>query len=848
MIRLKRLLPLLVLAVFIAAIWVLHRSIAQFHYHEITASARAIPFKNLFLAFVLTAAGYLVMAGYDLLALKYLRQPLQRGRILLASFISYAFSNNIGLSILAAGSLRYRLYSSWDFSGEQITKLVTFTIVTFWLGLLAMSGIVFTVAPISLPELPLLTSTFVRAIGVCFLALLLVYLLFLSFRRKPFQLRSWEFSVPHPKLGIAQILVGAIDWCLAGSVLFVLLPGSAALSYQHLLGIYLLAQIVALISHVPGGLGVFESMILMFAPQTDTMVLLGSLLLFRAIYYLLPLTLATSLLAYIELLNRKAVVSRVVRHLGRWSSLVTPQLLALTTLVAGAVLLISGATPAIPQRLSWLSHFVPLSVVEISHFLGSLVGAVLLLLSRGIQRRLDAAYLLTIVLLAVGSLLSLIKGADYEESVVLLLMLAALLPCRRYFYRKSSLLAESFTLNWVVLISLIFISSTWLGFFAYQHVAYRQELWWNFTLHADASRFMRAAVGAGALLLLFALAKMFRPTAPAPREPDAAVLQKAKSIIEHHPATEANLALLGDKTLLFDAEEEGFIMYAIRGSSWISMGDPVAPEDVARDLAWQFRELVEQYGGQPVFYEVGPEMLHIYLDMGLSLYKLGEEARVPLPQFSLRGSKQRGLRYTRRKLEREGCTFEICPSSDVASILPRLKQVSDRWLTDKNSREKGFSLGFFSADYLLNFPIAVVRQDGDIIAFANIWGGSDKQELSIDLMRYVPEAPRSIMEYLFIELILWGQEQGYQFFNLGMAPLAGMENRPFAPLWHRIGALLFRHGEHFYNFEGLRQYKEKFEPEWEPRYLASPGGFALPKILANTAALISGGIKGIFSK
>ena len=165
----------------------------------------------------------------------------------------------------------------------------------------------------------------------------------------------------------------------------------------------------------------------------------------------------------------------------------------------------------------------------------------------------------------------------------------------------------------------------------------------------------------------------------------------------------------------------------------------------------------------------------------------------------------------------------------------------------RNTREKGFSLGFFDPVYLQRGPVAIVRKEEKIVAFANLWLGAEKEELSPDLMRYLPEHP-GIMEYLFIQLMLWGQREGYQWFNLGMAPLSGLEDRTLAPLWNRLGAFVFRHGEHFYNFQGLRQYKEKFAPEWTPRYLASPGGLALPRILTNVATLISGGLKGVITK
>ena len=130
----------------------------------------------------------------------------------------------------------------------------------------------------------------------------------------------------------------------------------------------------------------------------------------------------------------------------------------------------------------------------------------------------------------------------------------------------------------------------------------------------------------------------------------------------------------------------------------------------------------------------------------------------------------------------------------------------------------------------------------------SLWTIAGNEEYSIDMMRYVPNAPDGAMEYLFIKLMLQARQEGYHWFNLGMAPLSGLENRALSPLWNRLGSMVFRHGEHFYNFRGLRQYKDKFDPEWEPRYLASPGGLVLPRVIANTAALISGGLRGVVSR
>jgi phosphatidylglycerol lysyltransferase len=141
-----------------------------------------------------------------------------------------------------------------------------------------------------------------------------------------------------------------------------------------------------------------------------------------------------------------------------------------------------------------------------------------------------------------------------------------------------------------------------------------------------------------------------------------------------------------------------------------------------------------------------------------------------------------------------------------------------------------------------------VRCEGDPVAFASLWMAGDGGELAVDLMRFGPDAPRGAMDFLFIELMLWARTQGYRWLNLGMAPLAGLEQHPLAPVWHRVGNFVFRHGEHFYNFDGLRRYKAKFNPTWESKYLASPGGLVLPRVLLDVSALISGGVREIFSK
>ena len=847
--HLKQFAPFLGLGLFALAALVLYRQLHAYQLHDILSIIRQMPASQIWIALLLTACSYLVMTGYDFLALRYIRHPLAPVKTGLASFLGYAFSNNIGFSMIAGASIRYRLYSAWGLSAVQITQIVLFCTISLWLGFFVLSGIVFIAEPLAIPQSLHWPMGTVRPLGVVLLAAAGFYFMATVWSKKALTIKQWRFSLPSWRLAGAQTIIAAADWLLAGAVLYSLLPKNASLDFSHFIEIYLLAQLGGLISQVPGGLGVFESVMLLLAPAGMTAPqLLGPLIVYRGIYYLFPLLLATIVLGIEELLHRRVFFVKFQSLSGGALNVLFIPLLSLAVFIAGAILMFSGALPTIPHRLAVLKESLPLPFLEISHFMASLAGMGLLLLARGLQRRLDGAYLLTVGLLGFGIVASLLKGFDYEEASILALVLVVLLPCRQLFFRRTSLVAESFTPGWLAAITVVLGASVWLGFFAFRHVEYSHDLWWHFSAKGGAPRFLRASVGAFALALGFGLARLLRP-APfrAPKAGDPWP-EAVPAIVAESAAAAANLALLGDKQFMMSQDARAFIMYGVAGGTWVAMGDPVGPAQYWPELIWQFRQAADRYGDRAAFYEVGHEQLHHYLDLGLNLLKLGEEARVPLTGFSLEGSQRKDLRYIHRKLAKEGCRLEIIPAAAVPSQMEALKTISDGWLKEKKTREKGFSLGSFSSDYIRRFSVASIRVGDRMVAFANLWQGAGQEELSIDLMRYSPDAPRGVMDFLFIELMLWGASRGYRWFNLGMAPLSGLETRELAPLWHRIGSLVVRFGDHFYNFQGLRAYKEKFDPLWRAKYLAAPGGLSLPRTLADVGALISGGLKGIMFK
>ena len=749
--------------------------------------------------------------------------------------------------MLSGASVRYRFYTRWGVTAEELSRIVFSYSVTFWLGLFLLGGLSLVASPLPhARELP--GHQLLFAAGLVLMLVPPAYVVATIVRRRPLRIRSFELPLPPVRIAIAQVVISAVDWALAGAVLYVLLPPSP-LSFLQFLSIFLVAILLGMVSHVPGGVGVFEGlMVVLLRPYLTSGQLLPSLVVFRAVYYLLPLAVALIALVVDELWQRRRHVARAGAIIGQATERLTPSVLAIFTFLSGVVLLFSGATPAATGRLELLHAFIPLGVIELSHFLSSVAGAALLILSQGLARRLDAAYYLASIVMVTGMVASLLKGFDYEEATLLLLVLIVLWRARPAFDRRAAFFDTRFSAAWIAALAGALGASVWLGFFAFKHVEYSSELWWQFELRGEASRFLRASVGAALALLLFALARLVGHApheAPVPTDSD---LDDVGRAIAAQSATSPFLVYLRDKAILFNDSRTAFIMYGVEARTWVALGDPVGPEAELSGLVRAFLERCDDFGGVPVFYEVGKGRLHLYADFGLTFVKLGEEAKVDLTAFTLEGGHASRYRQAIRRLEKDGGSFRIIEAADVPGVLSQLRAVSDDWLQAKASAEKGFSLGFFDESYLTRFPVGVIERNGRIEAFANIWPGPGGKEVSIDLMRYHRDAPKGVMEALFVHLMIWGRDRGYRMFGLGMAPLSGFQDSPVASLWNRLGSFVYEHADAVYNFQGLRAYKDKFNPVWEPRYLAYPGGLRLPRIMADVSALVAGGYRHIFRK
>ncbi|WP_298904377.1 lysylphosphatidylglycerol synthase domain-containing protein [uncultured Nostoc sp.] len=290
------------LLLLVLSLWAIANELREYNYLDILNSLAAIPKSRLSWAIWLTALGYLVMIGYDILGFSYINRSLSWNKIALTNFISSAFSNTIGFALLTGSAIRYRFYASWGVSAVAIAQVIAFANFTFWLGMFATAGFLFLVNPLKIPTQLHLPFTTVRPIGVIFLVLVAIYLLGSILIKQPLIIRGQEFRFPSFKISLAQIAISSFDWILAAAVLYAVLPANISLSYLDFLGIYLLAMFAGVVSNVPGGLGVFETIILLIlSSKVSGAAILGSLLAYRGVYYFLPLLIAAGLLGLYEI-------------------------------------------------------------------------------------------------------------------------------------------------------------------------------------------------------------------------------------------------------------------------------------------------------------------------------------------------------------------------------------------------------------------------------------------------------------------------------------------------------------------------------------------------------------------
>ncbi|MDF1855294.1 bifunctional lysylphosphatidylglycerol flippase/synthetase MprF [Pseudooceanicola sp.] len=842
--------PLLVTGLlFVAGIYALYHLLAPLDMRVVLAQLRATPPHLIAAALAATAVGYAALIGYDWSALRYIGKSAPPASVALGGFLGYALGNTIGLSAVSGGAVRYRIYSALGLDAYDVAAISTFAALSYGIGATLIGLGALAIHPAALSGFVAIPPAHLRLLALAAVLALVLVMVVIAHRGGALRLGRFTLTAPGGGDLLRQLAITSVDISMAALALHLLLP-TGAMPFANMLAVFAIATMVGVASHVPGGIGVFESVVIAALPATVPVNdAVTALLLFRLIYFLLPFVLALLLLSLTEVwgaAGQKLPALGPLMPVVKAGRSLIPMATGVLVLGSGLAMMFAGLLPNARITAEEIETLLPLTMVEGGPLLSSIIGSLMAVLSVSVFRRSHLAFWGVFAVLLSGIAVAALKTQDLDRVLILSVMALILWPCRREFYRRARLSQGVMSVRWIVftLATLTSLGLTW--YMVHADSAARDLTWWQVAGDAPAVVAWRAALTAGVILSAALLYSGFRVARLGTSTPDPEALAKAQGIIAEFGQGGDAIALTGDKALMFGPAGRSVLSYGVKGGSWIAMGAPVGSEEDVEDLAWAFHDAARAAGARPVFYEAPMGFAEQAIDMGLTLHKMGEEAVVPLLNFSLDGPERKKLRTTWNRAQRDGLSVEIMPAPHDPALIDALAVISQGWLMQHAAREKRFSVGRFDPAWLNRTRIAIVRLNGEICAFANLME-SDRSG-AVDLMRHRPDAPAATMEFLFTDLLLQLKAEGRQFFSLGMVPFAGLPGRRGATLWARFGNLVYAHGDRFYSFDGLRRFKAKFDPIWQPRYFCCRS--ALPPVgpLTDAARLIAGSARGIVGK
>ena len=523
------------------------------------------------------------------------------------------------------------------------------------------------------------------------------------------------------------------------------------------------------------------------------------------------------------------------------------RLMAILTALMGVVNLVSATFPALMERLKVLERILPLEVRRGSQLTAALAGFALIILANSLLRRKRVAWIMTIIALLISAVSHLLKGLDYEEATLAIVLAVLLLTERHHFHAHSDAPSVRNGLRALRIAILFTFLYGITGFYLldrhfkvhYDFLAAVRQTFVMFTQFYDPglqplTRFGRFfgdsiyVVAAGTLS--YSLVMLLSPVLM--REPASMQEQaRAKALVEKwgHSSI-ARFTLFPDKSYFFSPGGTLFA-FVVRGRVALVLGDPVGPEADLPDALEAFKKHCQQNDWLAAFYQVQGNHLELYQSKGFDALMIGQEAIVDLSKFTLEGKAGQGFRAALNKMERLGYRAEIHvpPLSD--ELLANLRDVSNEWLTGVHGSEMRFSVGWFDDEYIRSSTVATLSgPDGTLSAFASMISEYQRPEFVVDLMRRRESIEHGSMDVLFITMLRWAKARGASTFSLGLSALSGLGENSDNLSAERALRYIYEHVNRFYNFKGLHAFKEKFHPQWQPRYLIYPGLSSLPMV------------------
>ena len=752
---------------------------------------------------------------YDAFASKHFGIDIPLRTSLKIGWISQAFNNFAGLGGLTGGTIRAKYYQK---AGADKSVALNATMCVWAANLVGLFVLLLVTLPFG--------ASYERGLWIVpAVACLYIPLYFfggninLSWFKDHFPLRLQNF---HQKCEMT--VASLVDWAVAAVFFWwcvaLFIPDVSLLSAIF---VYSTATLAGLLSFIPAGLGAFDvtCVALLTAMGHDSSKLVLAIVIYRVTYYLFPWILATLAWA-----SEAAGLSTSTRK-ENW--VIT--ILWIGVLTSGIALVISVLTPDAYFRIRLLRQVTPRFVYTASGIMTLLVGIMLIILARGIRARVARIYPVCLGLLVLGATASLVKGLNYEEAIYLSIFALLLYSARSAFVNAPlrinwrNVLATGGTIIGIPLAIFIWrVHQSHSIINPYPHHGRNTPLFPIVALYA-------LIVAGIAVSLLFSRGRRLEFTPPTAED-----ITRFDTFLKTYGGNEySHLFFLGDKQVFYSHDGTVAMLYRPDNNNLIVLGDPIGREGGFEDAIDEFIAMADEHRMSVAIYELSARHLATCADQGFTFIKIGEDADVDLSTYSNVGNKGKVFRRMRNRMGEKGTHFEMVEPPFTEEFLAEIRDVSDAWLGDRS--EMGFSLGFFSPEYFQRAPIAIVRGENRIEGFATVMP-SRPGVASVDLMRIRPDAPGGTMDGIFVSLIEWARDNGYDYYNLGMAPMSNTGNTSYSSTKQKAVRYIYNFGNRAYNFKGLRSYKEKFKPQWTSRYLVYKNASVLVSTLLSVLNII----------
>lgn len=774
-----------------------------------------IPSFELFILIIAGLMAVLLLTLYDFVLAKSMNLSISNKRLFNTGFIANALNAVIGFGGVIGAGLRLLVYRNYTDDEKSLVKVISIMLVSMVSGMSVLSlGLIFKVYQIThaFDHLPWYqTGLYITAL---FLPAYLIYTFI-----KPLN--------NDRLLGLKFTLVSALEWLAASSVMyFIFKVIQTPVTFSAVIGIFVVAALAGLISLIPGGFGAFDLMILLGfeAYGIDKEKVLTALLLYRVVYYFIPFLVALALSTFeFRGVARKQFEDRFEDHKYVGPAIETSNLflsilkdfivrlpaiaLGLITLITGIVLFMSN------------SIIIMDAVYDVRHntylFIAALYSVASLLLitnAPGIMRDTRRSHVMSIVATVILLILLYLTYGNFIYYFWMIAVLVLLIignrnvhSIRKPITMKRSLFITSFTIVLIVINGLILSMLL-------QEVIHSNYADFDSNLLKYYFFFLVGLF----LLVTWVMSYLFNQKYQNKIDMPLKIEEIQHILTTYGGNYVSHLAISGDKLFYTNEQKDAFLMFQFKMDSIVVLGDPIGNEASFKCLLTDFYDKAEYFGYDVTFYQVQPKLLPMYHDFGNIFFKLGEEAVIPLSDFTISGKKKRAFRATINKFESEGYRYEVLQPPFNDDVINQLKAVSDEWLDGRN--EMHFSVGQFNKNYINQSPVGIIRNDDSIVGFVSFMPTHFNETISIDMIRW-KEVGLQMMDGLYLNTMLYMKEQGYKGFNMGMAPLSNVGSHKHAFYRERLAGKIFNSISRMYSFKGLRQYKEKFNPDWQPRYL-----------------------------